>query len=66
MTAKEARDYIARFHLSAGTPPIEYMVSPNGAVVYVNAMTDEDAVAAAACLQDIERQMGKPANATVH
>lgn len=66
MTPKEAREYIARFHLSVGTPPIEYMVLPNGAVVYVSAMTDEDVVAAAAALQDIERRIGKPRHATVH
>lgn len=67
MTAKEAREYIARFHLTVGTPPIEYFQLSSGAVVYVNAMTDEDAVAAAACLQDIERQMwAKAPNATMH
>lgn len=65
MTPKEAREYIARAHHIFHCPPIEYVQTSTGAILYTNALTDEDALRVAAMLQDMEREAGRPPCATV-
>lgn len=61
MTAKEAREYIARYHLIAGMPGPMRFAEKGGKRYAVEAMTDEDIISLALSCQREEAMVAQEA-----